>query len=79
MERLDLHYTPKHGGWLNVAEIELSTLGGQCLDRRIADRETLEREAAAREEERNAFGRGGRLAVHDRGRPDQAEAALPVN
>ena len=35
-ERLDIHYTPKHGSWLNIAEIELSVLNGQCLDRRIA-------------------------------------------
>ncbi len=36
-ERLEIHYTPKHGSWLNMAEIELSALKGQCLDRRIAD------------------------------------------
>lgn len=41
IERLDIHYTPKHGSWLNMAEIELSVLKGQCLDRRIADMETL--------------------------------------
>jgi transposase len=55
-ERLEIHYTPKHGSWLNIAEIELSTLSGQCLDRRIPDRKTLEREVAAWEAERNAFG-----------------------
>jgi len=37
VERLDIHYTPKHGSWLNMAEIELSALKGQCLDRRIPD------------------------------------------
>jgi len=36
-ERLDIHYTPKHGSWLNMAEIELSVLKGQCLDRRIQE------------------------------------------
>ncbi len=55
-DKLEIHYTPKHGSWLNVAEIELSTLSGQCLDRRIPDRETLEREVAAWEAERNALG-----------------------
>jgi transposase len=55
-DRLEIHYTPKHGSWLNIAEIELSTMAGQCLDRRIPDRETLEREVAAWEAERNALG-----------------------
>jgi hypothetical protein len=45
--RFEVHHTPKHGSWLNVAEIELSALSGQCLARRIADRETLEREVTA--------------------------------
>jgi hypothetical protein len=40
-ERLDIHYTPKHGSWLNMAEIELSVLKGQCLDRRIPDMATM--------------------------------------
>jgi hypothetical protein len=52
-ERLEIHHTPKHGSWLNMAEIELSVLAGQCLDRRIESREELEREVAAWEEERN--------------------------
>jgi hypothetical protein len=39
-DRLELHYTPKHGSWLNMAEIELAVLAGQCLDRRLADRAT---------------------------------------
>jgi hypothetical protein len=52
-ERLELHYTPKHGSWLNMAEIELSALSGQCLDRRIGDVKTLRREVAAWEGERN--------------------------
>ena len=57
-DKLELHYTPKHDSWLNMAEIELSVLAGQCLDRRLADRATLEREAAAWEATRNATGRG---------------------
>ena len=56
VERLEIRHTPKHGSWLNIAEIELSTLAGQCLDRRIPDRETLEPEVAAWEAERNALG-----------------------
>jgi len=52
-ERLEIHYTPKHGSWLNMAEIELSALNGQCLDRRIADIETLRTHIAAWENNRN--------------------------
>jgi hypothetical protein len=53
-DKLELHYTPKHGSWLNMAEIELGILAGQCLDRRLPDRESLEREAAAWVADRNA-------------------------
>jgi hypothetical protein len=52
--KLELHYTPKHGSWLNMAEIELGVLAGQCLDRRLPDRVTLEQELVAWEVERNA-------------------------
>lgn len=55
-ERLEVHYTPKHGSWLNMAEIELSVLARQCLNRRIPDRETLIQEVAAWEAKRNARG-----------------------
>ena len=55
-EKLEIHHTPKHGSWLNMAEIELSVLSRQCLDRRIETREELEREVAAWEEERNERG-----------------------
>jgi len=53
-EKLDIHYTQKHGSWLNMAEIKLSVLSGQCLDRRIPDRETLTREVKAWEARQNA-------------------------
>lgn len=53
VERFEWRYTPKHGSWLNMAEAELSVLAGQCLDRRIEDRETLAREVAAWLEHRN--------------------------
>ena len=46
-KRLELYYTPKHGSWLNMAEIELSHLSRQCLKRRIPDQETMKREVAA--------------------------------
>jgi len=52
-ERLDIHYTPKHGSWLNMAEIELSVLKGQCLDRRIPDMATMQAQVAAWEKGRN--------------------------
>jgi transposase len=52
-ERLEIHYTPKHGSWLNMAEIELSALKGQCLDRRMVDLETIRGEVAAWESHRN--------------------------
>ena len=54
VDRLEFHYTPKHGSWLTVAEIELSVLNGQCLDRRIPDPGTLETEVAAWVRARNA-------------------------
>jgi DDE superfamily endonuclease len=53
-QKLALHYTPKHGSWLNMAEIEWSVLPQQCLDRRIPDEATLTREIAAWEQQRNA-------------------------
>lgn len=52
-ERLEFHHTPKHGSWLNVAEIELSVLQQQCLDRRIPDRDSMQSEIAAWEGDRN--------------------------
>jgi DDE superfamily endonuclease len=55
-DRIEWHYTPKHGSWLNMAEIELSVLARQCLDRRIPDREVLAREVATWEAKRNAAG-----------------------
>jgi hypothetical protein len=55
-DQLEIHYTPKHGSWLDMAEIELSVLNGQCLDRRISDRETLVAEISAWNQDRNAAG-----------------------
>jgi DDE superfamily endonuclease len=53
VHKLEFHYTPKHGSWLNMAEIELSILQRQCLNRRIADEAMLKREVAAWEQQRN--------------------------
>jgi hypothetical protein len=50
---LDIHHTPKHGSWLNMAEIELSVLKGQCLNRRIADMATMQSDVAAWQSDRN--------------------------
>jgi hypothetical protein len=55
-ERLELHYTPKHGSWLNVAEIELSVLSRQCLGRRIPAFEQLDAETIAWAKDRNRLG-----------------------
>ena len=52
-DKLEIHYTPKHGSWLNMAEIELSVLGRQCLDRRLPDVERLRDEIAVWEQARN--------------------------
>jgi hypothetical protein len=52
-ERFEFHYTPQHGSWLNMAEIEFSVLSRQCLDRRIGDAETLQREIQAWKQQHN--------------------------
>lgn len=54
LKKLDIHYTPVHGSWLNMAEIELSALARQCLSRRIGSQEELEREVQAWRRSRNA-------------------------
>lgn len=55
-QRLEIHYTPKHGSWLNIAEIELSALNGQCLNRRIPSIEQMRSEVAAWQADRNTRG-----------------------
>ena len=72
-ERFEVHYTPKHGSWLNVAEIELSVLARQCLDRRLASAEELRRDVAAWEAERNE------RAVQVRWRFTTAEARIKLH
>ena len=53
LDKLDFHFTPKHGSWLNMAEIEFSVLSRQCLDRRIGDAAALTQEISSWEENRN--------------------------
>ncbi len=79
IERLEIHHTPKHGGGLNRAEIELSVLSRQCLDRRIPDADTPTREVAAWEPTRNANSRPVNWRFTTPPCPQQAQAPLPVN
>lgn len=53
MKKLEIHYTPKHGSWLNIAEVELNVMTRQCLNRRIGAIDTLRKELSAWEAERN--------------------------
>ena len=62
-KKLEIHYTPKHGSWLNMAEIELSVLSRQCLDRRVPDFETLEVEVASWQKRRDSAGDKMRVAL----------------
>lgn len=57
-KRLEIHYTPKHGSWLNIAEIELSVLTSQCLDQYIPDLQTLRQQTKAWEKNRNFHQKG---------------------
>lgn len=54
MKRLEIHYTPKHGSWLNIAEIELNVMTRQCLSRRVGSIEYLRGELTVWEKERNS-------------------------
>jgi len=67
LDRVEFHYTPKHGSWLNMTEIELSVLGKQCLNRRIPDRQTFKAEVNAWAEKRNAIATpmNGRFTTED--------------
>jgi hypothetical protein len=72
VKRLEFHDTPKHGSWLNMAELEFAILSRQCLHRRIPDRTTLQREIAAWEAERNS----ARATAHWRFTTTQARTKL---
>ena len=54
LDKLDFHYTPKHGSWVNMAETEIRIMNGQCLDRRLDSQSLIAREVAAWEDKRNA-------------------------
>ena len=78
-DKLEIHYTPKHGSWLNMAEIELSVLQRQCLDRRLGDRADDGAGGGRLGGRAQRRGRHHRLALHHRRRPHQAQAPLPGN
>ena len=71
-KRLEIHYTPKHGSWLNIAEIELSVLSNQCLKERIPDIESLKEQTSAWTNDRNNKSK----AVHWRFTTDDARIKL---
>ena len=71
-EKLEIHYTPKHGSWLNMAEIEIGVLSRQCLDRRIPNKDVLSRQVQAWQERRNR----GRVRVNWRFTTDDARIRL---
>ena len=75
-QRLEIHYTPKHGSWLNIAEIELSALTRQCLDRRIDDLDILNTELAAWQDATNADQRQIQWYFHQR-RPHSTPPYIP--
>ena len=79
MERLEIHDTPKHGSWLNMAETELSVLATQCLDRRIPDPITCDPGGCCLGTTTEYGQMPGRLAFHNARCPYQTEAPLPVN
>ena len=79
-KRLEFHYTPKHGSWLNLAEIEFSVLSRSCLRQRLPDAESLQREVGASVPlgaKRGAMGHH-QLAVQDPGCPNQAPSPLSL-
>ena len=78
LQKLDFRYTPKHGSWLNMAEIEFAVLSTQCLDRRIPDQATVRRRVGAWEAGRNAAESNHQLAVHHREGTTQTQAPLPI-
>jgi len=78
-DRFEFVYTPKHGSWLNMAEIELNVLTGQCLKRRIDDIEVVRKEVQAWQEFRNNKNAkvNWQFTNYNRGCPDKAIASLP--
>ena len=71
-DRFEFVYTPKHGSWQNMAEIEINVMVRQCLSRRIADIDTVRREVAAWQAHRDQLNSQYRLAIHQRDCSHQA-------
>ena len=78
LERVEFVHTPKHGSWLNMAEGEFSVLQRQCLDRRIPNPETLQREVNAWQQHRNASAVGANWQFTTEGARISIEKALPI-
>ena len=77
LQRLEFHYTPKHASWLNMVEIEIGVLRGQCLDRRIGERQVLVAEIAAWQQQRNASGARVKWKFTTQKARDKLAAAYP--
>ena len=78
-QMLEIHYTPKHGSWLNMAEIELGEPTRQCLDRGDSLSGNTETGTLGLEEPTQPGPNTGGLAFHHRGRTDKTEVSLPTN
>ena len=76
-QRPEFHYTPKHGSWLNMAEIEFSVLSRSCLRQRLPDEDALRRETLALVQERKRRPGHHQLAVQHPGRTNQTSSPLP--
>ena len=71
-QRFEWHYTPEHGSWLNMAEIELSILSRQCINRRVSNKQTLATEVSAWEKDRNKL----KVQINWQFKPDHARIKL---
>jgi len=78
VERLEGHYTPKHGSWLNLAESELGVLSSHCLDRRIPDKQTPHRRNRRLGTRSQCQPHQGQLALHYPERSHQTQAPIPL-
>ena len=80
LDKIEFHYTPKHGSWLNMAETEISIMNGQCLDRRLDSQDDDgRRKWRPGKSKRNAQTGTHPLDLHPRRRPAETPQTLPVN
>jgi hypothetical protein len=79
LDRLEVHPTPKHGSWLDMAEIELRIMNRQCLDRRIDEADVVRREVGTWEADSECAGLPDPLDIQPRRRSAETEETLPVN